>query len=243
MDGQASTLKPSSIAAASATATTRSLKEWVGLARSSFTHRLRRPSSRPSCSAWTRRVQPGLGVGRGRHVRRGQGAGWRNARCWPGPPRWRPGPASGSRSGPPAARSTQRRRGWSPAGRSGRIPGSSARWRSRTGRAWAKRGYLGVMCSRGEAFLLICPSGRMAEGRTWHLSREWPRGHTSRDGCRGFTGPYPSTPLDERYEVVARHSNRSRTGAPDGSIRLASRSWTRAVGCSSPPTGGRSPSP
>src|SRR5207244_1491084 len=21
-------------------------------------------------------------------------------------------------------------------------------------------------------------------------------------GCRGFTGPYPSTPLDERYEVV-----------------------------------------
>src|SRR5215470_9469224 len=22
-------------------------------------------------------------------------------------------------------------------------------------------------------------------------------------GCRGFTGPYPSTPLDERYEVVS----------------------------------------
>ncbi len=48
VDGQASTLKPSSTAAARATATTRSLNEWVGLARSSFTHSVRMPSSRPS---------------------------------------------------------------------------------------------------------------------------------------------------------------------------------------------------
>ncbi len=63
VDGQARTLKPSSTAAARATATTRSLKEWVGLARSSLTHRLRIPSSRPSCSACTRRVQPGSVLG------------------------------------------------------------------------------------------------------------------------------------------------------------------------------------
>ena len=121
-------------------------------------------SSPARCWAWTPR--PGAPA-----------AGWRNARCWPGRPRWRPGPASDSRSGPQAARSIRRRRGWSPAGRSGRIPGSSAHWRSRTGTG--KRVSLRVMCSRGEASLLICPSGRMAEGRTWHLSREWPRGHTS----------------------------------------------------------------
>ena len=50
VDGQASTLKPISVAAASATATTRSLNEWVGLPLSSLIHSRRMPSSaaRPS---------------------------------------------------------------------------------------------------------------------------------------------------------------------------------------------------
>ena len=46
VEGQASTVKPSSRAAASATATTRSLKECVGLPESSLTHRVFMPSSR-----------------------------------------------------------------------------------------------------------------------------------------------------------------------------------------------------
>ena len=48
VDGQASTLKPSSVAAARATATTRSLNEWVGLPRSSLIQSLRMPT------AWAR---------------------------------------------------------------------------------------------------------------------------------------------------------------------------------------------
>ena len=48
VDGQASTLKPISVAAARATATTRSLNECVGLPRSSLIHSLRMPS------AWAR---------------------------------------------------------------------------------------------------------------------------------------------------------------------------------------------
>ena len=45
VDGQAKTFAPSSRAALSAQATTRSLKELVGLVESSFTHRLSMPSS------------------------------------------------------------------------------------------------------------------------------------------------------------------------------------------------------
>ena len=59
VDGQASTLKPMVVAAASATATTRSLKEWVGLPLSSFTHSRRMPSARARLSARTSLVQPG----------------------------------------------------------------------------------------------------------------------------------------------------------------------------------------
>ena len=53
VDGQARTLNPISVAAASATATTRSLKEWVGLPLSSLIHRRRMPSSAASPSART----------------------------------------------------------------------------------------------------------------------------------------------------------------------------------------------
>ncbi len=59
VDGQASTRRPSSRAAESATATTRSLKEWVGLPESSLTHNCRRPRSAARFWASIRRVKPG----------------------------------------------------------------------------------------------------------------------------------------------------------------------------------------
>jgi len=59
VDGQASTCRPSSRAADSATATTRSLNEWVGLPESSFTHSCFRPRSSARWRASTSRVKPG----------------------------------------------------------------------------------------------------------------------------------------------------------------------------------------
>jgi hypothetical protein len=52
VEGQARTLKFISVAAARATATTRSLNEWVGLPLSSLIHSCRMPSlpARPSAS-------------------------------------------------------------------------------------------------------------------------------------------------------------------------------------------------
>ena len=66
VEGQASTVKPSSRAAARATPTTRSLKEWVGLALSSLTQSARIPSALARLWARTSGVQPGsrLGVSR-----------------------------------------------------------------------------------------------------------------------------------------------------------------------------------
>ena len=63
VDGQAKTLAPSSRAALRAQATTRSLKELVGLVESSLTHRLSMPSSRPRLSARSSRVKPGSVLG------------------------------------------------------------------------------------------------------------------------------------------------------------------------------------
>ena len=63
VDGQASTVKPSSRAAARATATTRSLNECVGLPVSSFTHSERTPRAAASRSALIRRVRPGSVLG------------------------------------------------------------------------------------------------------------------------------------------------------------------------------------
>ena len=63
VDGQARTAKPSSRAAASATATTRSLKEWVGLPLSSFTQSRRMPSAAARLSARTSLVMPGSRFG------------------------------------------------------------------------------------------------------------------------------------------------------------------------------------
>ncbi len=59
VDGQANTLAPSSRAALSATATTRSLNECVGLPESSLTHSLRSPMAPARLPASIRRVKPG----------------------------------------------------------------------------------------------------------------------------------------------------------------------------------------
>ena len=56
VEGQAKTVEPSSRAADRAMATTRSLKECVGLPESSLTHSRRRPSSRARLPALSRRV-------------------------------------------------------------------------------------------------------------------------------------------------------------------------------------------
>src|SRR4051794_41911175 len=61
--GQAKTRAPSSRAALSAQATTRSLKEFVGLVESSLTHSVSRPTSRARLSARSRRGEAGSVVG------------------------------------------------------------------------------------------------------------------------------------------------------------------------------------
>ena len=60
VEAQAKRVKPSPRAAVSATETTRSLNEWVGLAESSLTHRgARSPSSAARMSARISGVGPG----------------------------------------------------------------------------------------------------------------------------------------------------------------------------------------
>ena len=63
VDGQANTFMPSSRAADSAIATTRSLKECVGLPESSLTQSFLMPSSRARLSALRSRVKPGSMLG------------------------------------------------------------------------------------------------------------------------------------------------------------------------------------
>ena len=63
VEGHANTLEPSSRAALNAQATTRSLKELVGLVESSFTHRLVMPSVAPRLLALSSRVKPGSMLG------------------------------------------------------------------------------------------------------------------------------------------------------------------------------------
>ena len=63
VEGQAKTFASSSRAALSAQATTRSLKELVGLVESSLTQRLSMPSSRPRLRALSSRVKPGSMLG------------------------------------------------------------------------------------------------------------------------------------------------------------------------------------
>ncbi len=63
VEGQAKTLAWNSRAAESAQATTRSLKECVGLVESSLTHSRSMPSSWPRFSARSSRVKPGSMLG------------------------------------------------------------------------------------------------------------------------------------------------------------------------------------
>ena len=63
VDGQAKTLLSNSRAALSAHATTRSLKEFVGLVESSLTQSLSMPSVRPRLWASSSRVKPGSMLG------------------------------------------------------------------------------------------------------------------------------------------------------------------------------------
>src|SRR4029453_5643239 len=64
VDGQANTVRPSSRAALSATATTRSLNECVGLPESSLTHTDLGPSSLARLPAAIRRVKAGSVLGK-----------------------------------------------------------------------------------------------------------------------------------------------------------------------------------
>src|SRR4051812_16470405 len=63
VDEHDSVWKPNVRAASSAIATTRSLKEWVGLPESSLTYRERSPSVAARLSALTSLVQPGCRLG------------------------------------------------------------------------------------------------------------------------------------------------------------------------------------
>src|SRR5215831_6580355 len=57
-----------------------------------------------------------------------------------------------------------------------------------------------------------------------------------RGGCRGFTGPYPSTPLDELYEVVL-------TTLTDGSNGLALQATASEPSAAAPGRGNRAAAP
>ncbi len=177
------------------------------------------PSSRPSWSARTSRVQPGSVLGAAA-TSGGTGSSWRSARCCAGPASIvAPGSAAGSRRRPRAGRNTPRRRAWSRAGRPGRTRGSTGWWRTRSGTCGGLAGGAAV-CSRGEAFLLIFPSGRWPRDGLGTCQGMASRAHRRRDGCRGFTGPFP-LPLWMSVMKLSYYSNRCRTGAP-ARFRLAS---------------------
>jgi hypothetical protein len=59
-------------------------------------------------------------------------------------------------------------------------------------------------------FLLIFLTTHLAVRRIWHLPKPGASLAIDSDrrdrleGCRGFNGPCPSAPLDERYVVVER---------------------------------------
>ncbi|GAA4006272.1 hypothetical protein GCM10022384_60670 [Streptomyces marokkonensis] len=67
---------------------------------------------------------------------------------------------------------------------------------------------LSAVCTAMEArpFLLIFLTTHLAVRRIWHLPESGAsprlRDRNRLEGCRGFNGPYPSAPLDERYSIV-----------------------------------------
>ena len=106
VEGQASTLKPISRAAARATATTRSLNEWVGLPLSSLTHSARMPERPGEVVGADQLGEAGLEVRRVGDVRRHRQQGaYRQMFC--GPASIARGSRRRSRSRPPAGRNTR----------------------------------------------------------------------------------------------------------------------------------------
>jgi len=67
---------------------------------------------------------------------------------------------------------------------------------------------LATVCAamEGRPFLLIFLTTHLAVRRIWHLPEPGAsprqRDKNQLEGCRGFIGPYPSAPLDERCSVV-----------------------------------------
>src|SRR3954454_22775535 len=89
VDAQATVVKPIAREAESATATTRSLNEWVGLPESSLTHSVFMPRAAASRSALTRRVQPTPRSTRYSRGGDGISPSYRQMERGPGPMDWR----------------------------------------------------------------------------------------------------------------------------------------------------------
>ena len=199
VDAQAKRVNPSARAAVSATETTRSLNEWVGLAESSLTHSgARSPSSAASASARDQRGQAGVEGDPGGRVlaRRAAAAAYRQMLLRAGFDLLAGDPAQRGRrrSRPRAGRNTRNRRAGRRAGYSVPQPrqtrqraGLVARWR------WGRRG-----STSWRGLPLIFPRRRtLRRGRNWHL----PRAASTLSHARWLPGRHravPSAPLDER---------------------------------------------
>ena len=220
VDGQANTLAPSSRAALSAQATTRSLKELVGLVESSLTHRfvdaelaaevvrLQQPGeARARCWGWTR-------------CRSGPAAAPCSARCWPARPRSPRGSRPGSRRRSPADRSTPdtRRTGpsstWWPHSRQDRAV-ALPKAPSRSAGFSVPSSMTGALTESSSS---SSPGATFAPGGIGTFPRTAPwldaGRRRTRGGCRDFIGPYPSVPLDELDQQYA---------APSQHVHIASR--------------------
>ncbi len=211
VEAQAMVPRPSRRAALCATATTRSLNECVGLPLSSLTHSVPvMPSARARLSARTRRVRPGLRLGSSpAYAATGQ-----QARV--APDVLRTGLDALARhvdevvADLEGAEALDARVGRTEAVGGAALATGETRGRAEVGHGRCSveiRGGGDVGRRHGEAFLLIFPSGR-STGRTELAPSPRPRAaaldaaHEVPDGCRGFIGPYPSAPLDERCSVV-----------------------------------------
>ena len=183
VDAQATRVKPSWRAAVSATETTRSLNEWVGLALSSLTQSSRMPSSSASRSARTSGVIPGFSVTRpAGSWPTGSSPAYRQIDCGPASMPERVSAASASWSYPissgPKHSST----------RAG-VRGGSELHSCGTGASRRQRRSARRQSGSLEKVPLIFP------GQT--PGTDLAPAASSRGGCRGFIGPCPSAPLDE----------------------------------------------
>src|SRR5690606_37073634 len=208
VEAQATRVKPSPRAAVSATDTTRSLNEWVGLAESSLTHSgACKPISAASASAGTSGVSPGSSVTRDfGSCPTGSRAAYRH---------WFGGPAAIS------SRVTAASAAGSYAISSGPKHCQQA--------CWAARGYsvpqprqIRARAGLSDATVdtvMVRPSSHLPHavvGRSWHLSRSASASSRARwlPGCHRAV---PSTPLDEYCAVVGPSVPMISPGPPPGS--------------------------